>query len=70
MLSPLFSVVGGYLVTQDWRLYMDNERRSVRDDMAMAALTGLLANRTVIHSDLEWLAKESYRIADAMLAAR
>lgn len=70
MLSPLFSVVGGYLVTQDWRLYMDNERRSVRDDMAMAALTGLLANEATYKNSHEWLAREAYYLADAMLRVR
>ena len=46
---------------------------SLRDDFAMAALTGMMANDTMLTQRLpeaEDLALHAYRIADAMLIAR
>lgn len=43
------------------------ERRTLRDEMAMAALTGLV---TRVHSEAEGSANIAYANADAMLAAR
>lgn len=43
---------------------------TLRDRFAMAALTGLLADPTLDTGGWGKLAAESYKIADAMLAAR
>lgn len=43
--------------------------RVLRDHIAMAALTGLLANHQLPGSH-EWIAQEAYLFADAMLVAR
>ena len=45
------------------------EKASVRDQFAMAAMTGLLAGRTDHFNRVEW-AKAAYEIADAMMEAR
>lgn len=42
----------------------------LRDEIAMAALTGLLSSAATRPSNHEWTAQESYLFADAMLAAR
>jgi hypothetical protein len=44
------------------------ETVSVRDQFAMAALTGLLSYE--YQSSADQIAKEAYAVADAMLAAR
>lgn len=52
------------------------ERRRLRDRLAMSALNGLLSSRHLNKEHLdqgnwrEWLSGEAYRLADAMLAAR
>lgn len=50
------------------------ERRELRDKFAMAAMQGILANPAMIdtstYQTLEWVAKNAYQAADAMLKAR
>lgn len=43
---------------------------TLRDWLAGQALTGLLGGEAVESPNAEWFADQSYRIADAMLAAR
>jgi len=50
------------------------EERTLRDQFAMAALTGLLANPklapTILQKGASWFDKNAYEYADAMMEAR
>lgn len=48
---------------------MDDEKKTLRDEFAMAALSGLIA-RAYSESDWEKLPIICYKLADAMLKAR
>lgn len=53
----------------------DTQRRragtkTLRDEFAMSAMIGLLSNPTLEWLDQDYLARESYAAADAMLEAR
>lgn len=49
-------------------------REELRDKLAMSAMNGILSNHCMIDNvteqSAEWVAKESYQMADAMLKAR
>lgn len=45
------------------------EQKTLRDEFAMAALQGMLAD-TQVRQSWQDFAKDSYELADAMLAAR
>ncbi|MBZ3683599.1 hypothetical protein J1N41_20820 [Providencia rettgeri] len=50
------------------------ERRGLRDNFAMAAMQGILANPAqldnVNDNSAEWVSRDAYLVADAMLKAR
>lgn len=48
----------------------DENRETMRDRFAMAALTGLAAHRGTVHWNAEMMARNAYVHADAMLVAR
>ncbi len=50
-----------------WRV---TEPLTLRDQFAMAALTGIVANDRDDECAGEWVAKRAYHLADAMLTAR
>ena len=65
------------------RISRDARKDRLRDEFAMAALTGFLANSEAAHAGAEpmtsylsraenaaWVAQRAYILADAMLAAR
>ncbi|HIE6468876.1 TPA: hypothetical protein ACXJTA_000130 [Proteus mirabilis] len=51
-----------------------NETLTLRDQFAMSAMQGILSNHAMIDTStdqtLEWVAKNAYQMADAMLKAR
>lgn len=57
-------------ISGDGKLNSFGPTCSLRDEIAMRALTGILSNNFVKEKDMINIADEAYKWADAMIAAR
>lgn len=62
--------IGGPPLDDDNEGGNEMENKILRDELAVAALTGLIAKATSITDTQEYYAEIAYRFADAMIKAR